>query len=448
MKKKSTPIIASVSGVRGILGDNLTPENITGFTSAFAEYCRARYKTKTIVIGRDGRAYGDIIYSMVISTLFLAGFKVIHIGVVPTPTVQIATEETEACGGISLSASHNPQKWNGLKFLNPDGTFLDAEAMEEIKKIAFKKKFYYAPLKELYPPVPDSSWSKKHIEKVLKMKILDLKKIRKRKFKVVVDAVNSSGSLIVPELLCRLGCEVIELYTAPTGVFPHTPEPVPENLTDLCQAVIKHKADLGVAVDPDADRLVLITDKGEPFIEENTITTVINHIFRKHKSQKLKATVNLSTTRAVDDIAKEYKGKIFRTPVGEINVVKAMVRNKSICGGEGSGGVIISPAIGGHYGRDSLFGIAVILNELADANISLSKYKENLPKYKIEKTKLTIKDPSKFLRDIVRNNKKVKDCKITEIDGVKLDFKDFWVHFRKSNTEPVVRIIKETKIEK
>lgn len=446
MKKKSTPIIASVSGVRGILGDNLTPENITGFASAFADYCRARYDSKTIVIGRDGRAYGDIIYSMVISSLFLSGFKVIHIGVVPTPTVQIATEESKACGGIAITASHNPQKWNGLKFLKPDGTFLDAEAMEEIKKIAAKKKFFYAQLKELYPPVPDTSWSNRHLDKVMNMKKLDLKKIKKKKFKVVVDAVNSSGSLIVPSLLCRLGCEVIELHTAPTGVFPHTPEPIPENLTELCNAVIKHKADLGVAVDPDADRLVLITDKGEPFIEENTIATVVNHIFRKFKSEKINATVNLSTTRSVDDIAKHYKGKIFRTPVGEINVVKGMIKNKSICGGEGSGGVIISPAIGGHYGRDCLFGIAIILNELADANISLSKYKENLPKYKIEKTKIDVKDPTKFLRDIVKNNKKVKGCKITQTDGVKLDFKDFWVHFRKSNTEPIVRIIKETKI--
>ena len=437
-------IIASVSGVRGIIGDSLTPQNIIKFTSAFAEYCR-KYsggKKLRIAVGRDGRLFGDIIEQMVLSNLALSGFEVINIGIAPTPTVQIATEDLKCAGGISITASHNPQIWNGLKFLNPDGTFLDENQVKEFLKTADEGKFSYADIKDLKPAKNDFSWPDRHIEKVLKLKIINKEKIKRKKFRVVVDAVNSSGSEIVPRLLEKLGCKVIRLFCDGSGKFPHTPEPIPENLKLLSAAVRKHKADLGISVDPDADRLVLITDKGEPFSEENTITTVTNFVLKNTKSKNRSVTVNLSTSRSVDDIALRNGAKVFRSPVGEINVVKEMQRNGSVIGGEGSGGVIF-PEL--HYGRDSIIGIALILNEFADSNKKISEYKNSLPQYFISKTKLeNVKDPEKILKNIEKKFRKDNDViKIWTNDGLKIDFKNFWVHMRKSNTEPIIRIITE-----
>ena len=437
-------IIASVSGVRGIIGDSLTPQNIIKFTSAFAEYCR-KYsggKKLRIAVGRDGRLFGDIIEQMVLSNLALSGFEVINIGIAPTPTVQIATEDLKCAGGISITASHNPQIWNGLKFLNPDGTFLDENQVKEFLKTADEGKFSYADIKDLKPAKNDFSWPDRHIEKVLKLKIINKEKIKRKKFRVVVDAVNSSGSEIVPRLLEKLGCKVIRLFCDGSGKFPHTPEPIPENLKLLSAAVRKHKADLGISVDPDADRLVLITDKGEPFSEENTITTVTNFVLKNTKSKSRSVTVNLSTSRSVDDIALRNGAKVFRSPVGEINVVKEMQRNGSVIGGEGSGGVIF-PEL--HYGRDSIIGIALILNEFADSNKKISEYKNSLPQYFISKTKLeNVKDPEKILKNIEKKFRKDNDViKIWTNDGLKIDFKNFWVHMRKSNTEPIIRIITE-----
>lgn len=436
-------IIASVSGIRGITGDSLTPQSIIKFTSAFAEYCRRNSGGKSrIAIGRDGRSFGDIVEQMVMSNLALSGFEVINIGVAPTPTVQIATEVLNCAGGISITASHNPQIWNGLKFLNPNGTFLDDKQVEKFLKIANEGKFKYAGIENLKPAKNDFTWLDRHVEKVLKLKILNLNKIRKAKFKVVVDAVNSSGSVIVPMLLERLGCKVIKLFCDGSGKFPHTPEPVPENLKLLSMAVKKNKADLGISVDPDADRLVLITDKGEPFSEENTITAVSNFVLKNTGTKNKSVTVNLSTTRSVDDIAKNNNAKVFRSPVGEINVVKEMQKNKSVIGGEGSGGVIY-PEL--HYGRDSLAGIAMILNEFADSQKKVSEYKNSLPRYFISKTKLeNLKDPDKILKEFekkYRNDKNV--IKIWTNDGLKIDFKNYWIHMRKSNTEPIIRIITE-----
>ncbi|MBS1551761.1 MAG: phosphoglucosamine mutase [Bacteroidetes bacterium] len=438
-------IIASVSGIRGIFGDNLTPSNITKFVSAFAEYCRIVHKGKRnkIAVGRDGRIHGDIIAGIVINNLLLSGFEVTDIGIAPTPTVQLTTEELKCAGGISITASHNPQKWNGLKFLNSDGTFLDEHQVSEFLKIADKGKFSFAEIDKLRSLKNDDTWISKHIDKVLKLQIINTAKIRKRKFKVVVDAVNSSGSLIVPLLLEKLGCRVIKLFCDGSGIFPHTPEPIPENLKLLSNAVKKHKADLGISVDPDADRLVMITDKGEPFSEENTITTVVKYILRKTSRGK-NVTVNLSTTRAVDDVAAEFGAKVYRSPVGEINVVKEMMRNKSVIGGEGSGGVIY-PEL--HYGRDSIIGIALALNEFADFGGTVSEYKSSLPSYFITKAKIeNVKDPEKVLSKIGKQFSKEKDVlKIWKTDGIKIDFKDYWVHLRKSNTEPVIRIITEAK---
>jgi phosphomannomutase len=435
-------IIASVSGVRGIYGDNLTPQNISKFTSAFAEYCRKNSKSKKIVVGRDGRLNGEIISNLVVNNLLMSGFEVVYIGIAPTPTVQIATEDLKAAGGIAVTASHNPQQWNGLKFLNPNGTFLDPAQIKEFLSIADKGDFNYAQVKEIKKLSFDLSWNDKHIEKVLKLSIIDKAKIKKRKFKVVLDTVNSAASIIAPKLLKLLGCKIIELYCDGSGIFPHTPEPLPENLKLLTASVKKNKADLGIAIDPDSDRLVIITDKGEPFIEENTITSVANLVLRKARGKNKSVCVNLSTTRAVDDIAKNNNAKSYRSAVGEINVVKEMMKNKSVVGGEGSGGVIY-PEL--HYGRDAIIGMALILQEFAESGMKVSDYKNSLPQYYIVKAKIeNVKNPDKILKTVIEKYKKT-DCKITTIDGVKLDFPDYWIHLRKSNTEPIIRIITEAK---
>jgi phosphomannomutase len=438
-------IIASVSGVRGILGDNLTPDNIVKFTSAFIKYCRKNSKSRKIVVGLDGRLHGNLISNIVLSTISMSGYTAVDIGIVPTPTVQIATEDLKAAGGIAITASHNPQIWNGLKFLNSNGTFLDGGQIKEIIESSKEQDFSYAGIKEIKPILSDYSWIQKHIDKVLKLKSVNINSIKKRKFKIVVDAVNSSGSYIVPVLLQKLGCKIIELFCDGSGIFPHMPEPLPHNLKQLCNAVKKHKADLGISVDPDSDRLVIITDKGEPFIEENTITTVVKNIFGNSKSKNKIATVNLSTTRAVDDVAKEFGGKVFRSPVGEINVVKEMKHNRSIIGGEGSGGVII-PEL--HYGRDAMVGIALVLQEFAEFKGKVSEYKNTLPQYYISKAKFDVTgNPDSTLRKVVEHYKN-KNCKITTTDGVKLDFPGYWIHMRKSNTEPIIRIIVEARSKK
>lgn len=444
MKNKQSEIIASVSGVRGIYGDSLTPESITGFTSAYLKHIGK--KGSYIVVGLDGRLHGKKVHSLVMSVIALSGYVPLDVWKVPTPTVQLAVEKTMAAGGIIITASHNPQEWNGLKFLGPDGTFLGSKEMAKIKDTALKGDFIYAKLNSIAERPLYDNWIERHIETALKLKYINPNKIRKRKFAVVVDAVNSSGSVIVPSLLKKLGCKVIPLFCDGSGVFPHTPEPIPQNLGDLSNAVKYYKADIGIAVDPDADRLVIITEQGEPFIEENTITAVVNFILRHSENKSNIVTVNLSTTRAVDEVAKKYNAVVERSPVGEINVVNEMKRNGSICGGEGSGGVIIPNSLGGHYGRDSLYGIVIILQEIAESGLSVSEYKKSLPQYKIEKSKIkNVKNPDAYLKKIIRENKN-KNCKITTTDGVKLDFENHWLHYRKSNTEPVVRIIKETKI--
>jgi len=446
-------LIVSVSGIRGITGDSLTPQNIVKYASAFAEYCRKNSgknsgkKKIRIAVGRDGRLNGDILEDIIISVLRMSGADVINIGIAPTPTVQIATEDLKCSGGISITASHNPQIWNGIKFLNPDGTFLNDFQIKQLIMIAAKGSFNYQDVKNTGKITHDDSMSFYHISKVLSLKILNISKIRKRKFKVVVDAVNSSGSNIVPDLLEKLGCKVIRLHCDGSGIFPHTPEPVPENLASLSKSVLNNKADMGIAIDPDADRLVLITEKGKSFGEENTITMAVNHALRIQSGSGKNVTVNLSTTRSVEDVALKYKSKVFRSPVGEINVVNEMKKRRSLIGGEGSGGIIY-PEL--HYGRDSLAGIALVLNELADSGKSLSEYKSGLPEYFIYKSKIEdIKDPDKVLRKIKsKYSVKNSNIRINTDDGLKLDFADHWIHLRKSNTEPIIRIITEAKSEK
>ncbi len=437
-------IIFSVSGVRGIYGDSLTLPVVVHYTLAFAKLCRDNKKSRKVVVGRDGRLMGDEVAAVAIYTLSIAGFEVVDIGVVPTPTVQLAVEKLKAAGGIAITASHNPQQWNGLKFLDSDGTFLKSKQIDEVKKNLKTNKYKFVNTDKPARIKTDDTWIDKHIDLVLKLNYINATKIRRRKFKVVVDAVNASGSVIVPKLLKKLGCDVVELYCTGNGNFPHLPEPLPKNLKLLSAGVRKHKADIGFAIDPDGDRLVLICEDGKPFIEENTIVTVVRNVL-KHSSKRNKVCVNMSTTRAVEDVTTDYKGKVFRTPVGEINVVNEMKKVKAIVGGEGSGGVIV-PKV--HYGRDASVGIALVLNELADFKGKVSEYKNTIPPYHIEKAKIETKgDPSNLLKRIEKGYKK-KDCKVSTLDGVKLDFAEYWIHLRKSNTEPIIRIITETKSKK
>lgn len=431
------PII-SISGIRGVFGESLTPENIIKYTTAFTRYVNY----KRIVIGRDGRMHGDIIEKIIESNLLANGCEVINLGIAPTPTVSLAVETLKADGGIAITASHNPQQWNGMKFINSKGIFLDASENKKLQSFFGKdnsKLVTWDKVKQIeyYPGFYDF-----HIRRVLDINTLDLKAIRRRKFKVVVDAVNSSGSVIVPMLLEKLGCKIIKLDCDASGLFTRKPEPVPANLKRICAAVKKNKADIGIVVDPDADRLVIITEKGKPFGEENTITTVINHVLRNAPKPKRVACVNLSTSRSVDDIVKMHGGKLYKAAVGEINVIRKMKAVKAIVGGEGSGGVIL-PEI--HYGRDSLVGIAVILSELAEFKGKVSEYKNHLPEYHIRKSKIELEkgiNPGTIFSTLKAKFKKYPQ---NIEDGLRIDFESSWVNFRKSNTEPIVRIIAEAK---
>ncbi len=436
--------MVSISGIRGIIGESLTPDVLVKYSAAFAQYCN-RGK---IVIGRDGRASGKIIGNLISSTLLAMGCDVVALGVAPTPTIALAVEELKAAGGIAITASHNPMQWNGLKFISKTGLFLNADENEHLWSIADSKQYKYASRDKLGKHLTDESFFQKHIDIVLKLPYIDVKQIKEKKFKIVVDCINAAGGTIVPKLLHDLGCEVIEMNCDVSGIFIRSPEPIPENLKELCLRVRETNADLGIAVDPDVDRLVLITEKGEPLGEEYTITSVVKFILGKQKLNPKPAAinhqpsivVNLSTTRAIDDVANQYGAKVIRTPVGEINVAGEMKVCGAIVGGEGSGGVIL-PAV--HYCRDAIVGIALILQQLIEYGGALSEFKATLPQYSITKSKVNIigKDPDQILENIRQKN--IPYGIINNNDGLKIDYPDSWVHMRKSNTEPIIRIIAE-----
>ncbi|MBL0332722.1 MAG: phosphoglucosamine mutase [Chlorobiota bacterium] len=433
------PLINSISGLRGTIPDSLTPEIVIQYANAFVKFTGVG---GTIVIGHDGRPSGEWICNILEGTLQALGSKVISIGMAPTPTVQLATEKSDSVGGISVSASHNPAQWNGLKFLNSDGIFLDKDECNTFWSF-LDSNLDYVNFNEYNKLLDEKHWTTKHIFEALSLNFVDLELIEKRNFKVVVDAVNASGSFIVPKLLETCGCEVIRLYCEGNGEFPHTPEPISENLNELSKAVIKNNANFGIAVDPDADRLVLIDENGEPIGEEYTITIAIDFILAYYKSlmkKDLSCAINLSTTRAVEDIAKRYGAVVYRTPVGEINVAKKMKEVGSVIGGEGSGGVIL-PEL--HFGRDSIAGIIIILNALARDGRSLSKLRESMPHYFISKKKITVTDKNN-LSDIIIKIKEVEnDGEINTDDGLRIAFNNSWVHLRGSNTEPIIRVIAE-----
>jgi len=444
----SDPII-SVSGIRGILGSSLTPEHILKFSSAFAAY--SRYGK--IVVGRDGRIYGDLIADMVVSHLSLYGCRVIDLDIVPTPTVSLAVRYFKAAGGISITASHNPQEWNGMKFIGSDGIVLDASkvpssgGLSSGRRASFIKQIQY-----------HADFSRFHISKILNCRFVNVPLVRKRKFRVVIDCVNSAGSFIIPELLKQLGCKVITHDCHASGIFTRNPEPLPANIKKTCALVKKHKADIGIVVDPDADRLVIITEKGTPFGEENTIVTAIRHVFQHVPKSKRLAVVNLSTTRAADDIARELGGKLYRSPVGELNVIRKMKSVSSslrggdkggwaVIGGEGSGGVIL-PEV--NFCRDSLVGIGLILSEIAESKLSVSEYQKSLPQYFIRKETIHLSKRNaplslgegmgeRLFRQLEHRGR------LDTQDGLRIDFPDSWINLRKSNTEPILRIIAEAR---
>lgn len=425
-------LMVSVSGIRGIVGETLTPEIITQYTYAYSELI----SEGKIVIGRDSRITGEMVNNIVSAVLVAKGFEVIDIGIVPTPTVQFTVKELKAQGGIAISASHNPNEWNALKLLNGTGEFLSPEENKVLINFLNNQKKY-------------NQWDKigkrinyfeaidKHIEAIISLELIDIEKIKQHKFKVLLDCVNGAGVYSVPKLLEQLGCEVVKFNCDKTGIFPRLPEPLPENLSDTFKIVKNSNVDFGIVVDPDVDRLVLITEKGEPFGEENTITQCVKYVLSKVKGNVV---INLSTTRAVEDVAKEFNCNIFRSPVGEANVVKKMKEVNAIIGGEGSGGVIF-PAL--HYGRDALVGIALTLQNLCENKITISELKSSLPQYFISKKKIELtKSPDEVINQLIE---KYSENQINTDDGLRIDFEDYWVHLRKSNTEPIIRILAEAK---
>lgn len=435
------PLVRSISGLRGTLGDSLTPEVIVRYVSAFAEYTNHA----PVVVGHDGRPSGNWIQQVVAGTLVACGVEVRKLGMAPTPTVQMATEKSDAAGGISITASHNPIEWNGLKFLNADGVFLGPEECDEFFRIVDREGRHYAAHNGLGNTLEATDLVAGHVAAVLELPFLNLSGLQARKFRVVVDAVNASGSAMVPELLEALGCDVVRLFCDGSGQFPHTPEPLPQNLGQLCEAVREHSADIGIAVDPDADRLVLIDEQGAPVGEEYTITQAADFMLRWNSENGdqsgQKVVVNLSTTRAVDDVAEKYGASTVRTPVGEINVVNGMKESGAVIGGEGSGGVIL-PAL--HYGRDSLAGTAITLANMLAQGMPFSGIRAALPTYHIVKKKTALpekKTPQQVIERV--RSSAPADASLNSDDGLRIDFERSWVHMRASNTEPIMRIIAE-----
>ncbi len=428
-------LIESISGIRATIGDSLKPADVVNYASAFGQWVAKG----TVVLGRDSRVSGKTIADIFARTLQWMGLDVIDIGIVPTPTVQLLTELMQAQGGIAITASHNPFPWNGIKFIDKTGLFLDAEQVAAVLANKKAASWTFKAAGEFGSYTQKTDAVTMHVENVLQIPYLNVGLIRKRRFKVVIDAVNGGGSLALPAMLKALGCEVIEVNCVPDGYFPHTPEPLPENLTDLLDAVIKHKADLGLAVDPDADRLAVADEKGNYLSEEYTLVMAAETVLSQCPVPDPKVVTNLSTTLAITNIAEKYGAVCLRTAIGEINVAKKMKEVDAVIGGEGNGG-IISPD--SHLGRDSLVGAALVLNFLASDKRPLSEKYAEFPQYKMGKKKIAIggSDPDAILAKL-REKFAQEDC--NTVDGLKITWPDRWVHLRKSNTEPILRVYSE-----
>lgn len=424
------------SGLRGIVGKTLSPEIVLKFASAFGEYCKsgANASRDKIILGRDSRKSGEMLWHTVVSGLLSCGCQIIDIGICPTPTVGIAIKMKKADGGIVITASHNPIEWNGLKFFSSNGTFLTDSQREKFIKLLEKKRDYksYNRLGKLYF---EDGWEEKHIERIVNLKYINKNKIKKKKLKVVLDCNNGAGSLYAPYLLKSLGCEVIKLFCDITKDFSHPPEPQAKNLKRLIQEVKKKKADIGFAIDPDADRLAVVSEKGIPLGEEYTLALATDFVLSKRKGDVV---TNFSTSQIIDDIAKKYNAKVHRTKVGEIYVAQKLKKLKGIIGGEGNGGVILPEF---HPVRDALLGMALILQHLAENNLPISELVKKIPFYFM--VKKAIKLEKNFENRLERLKRRYKGIRISQIDGLKIEFKDSWVQIRKSNTEPIVRIFAE-----
>lgn len=436
-------LIKSISGIRGTIGgrpgDNLTPIDAVKFAAAYGVWLKSYSKKEKlkVVIGRDARLSGEMIQNLVVSTLVGLGIDVIDLDLSTTPTVEIAVPLEKADGGIILTASHNPKQWNALKLLNEKGEFLDAAQGARILEIAEKEAFDFAEVDNLGQIFRNDSYIDIHIDEVLNLALVDAEVIRAAKFKVVVDGVNSTGGIAIPKLLRELGVEVVELYCEPTGHFPHNPEPLKEHLGDICALVVKEKADFGIVVDPDVDRLAFITNEGEMFGEEYTLVACADYVLGKTKGNTVS---NLSSSRALKDITEKHGGSYEASAVGEVNVVALMKRNKAIIGGEGNGGIIYPES---HYGRDSLVGSALFLMLMAERGGTVSELRASYPSYFMGKKKIELTPGLDVDAILVAMAGKYRDEEISTIDGVKIDFPDNWVHLRKSNTEPIIRIYTE-----
>jgi len=438
-------LIKSISGIRGTIGgpvgDGLNPLDIVRFTAAYATQIKASKQTKStkIVVGRDARISGEMVNQLVIGTLLGMGFDVVNIGLATTPTTEIAVTMEKAAGGIILTASHNPKQWNALKLLNERGEFLNAVEGENVLKIAAEESFEFSQVDELGKLTEDFSYTQKHIESVLALELVDVDAIKAAGFSVAIDCVNSVGGIVIPELLEALGVKNIEkLYCEPNGQFPHNPEPLPEHLTEISDLMKQGKADVGFVVDPDVDRLAIICEDGSMFGEEYTLVSIADYVLQHTPGNTVS---NLSSTRALRDVTNNRGGKYTAAAVGEVNVVTAMKATNAVIGGEGNGGVIYPAS---HYGRDALVGIALFLTQLAKSKLSVSALRKTYPEYYISKNKIQLTPAIDVDAILIAIKGIYKQFDVNDIDGVKIDFPTGWVHLRKSNTEPIIRIYSES----
>lgn len=437
-------LIKSISGIRGTIGgqpgEGLSPIDVVRFTSAYGMWLKQKSgkSRPKVVVGRDARISGEMVKNLVVASLQGLGIDVIHLGLATTPTTELAVIHHKADGGIILTASHNPKQWNALKLLNDKGEFLNASDGETVLRIAENEAFVYADVDSLGHVTEDPDFLQLHIEDVLLLDLVDVEAITKANFKVAIDCVNSVGGIVLPELLKALGVtNIIELYCEPNGQFPHNPEPLPEHLTEISELIRKEKADVGFVVDPDVDRLAIINEDGTMFGEEYTLVAVADYILSRTPGNTVS---NLSSTRALSDVTQKHGGSYKASAVGEVNVVEMMKSTGAVIGGEGNGGIIYPAS---HYGRDALVGIALFLSHLAKKGVKCSQLRKQYPSYFMSKNKIEL--TAGIDVDAILDKVKVlySNEKVTDIDGVKIDFANSWVHLRKSNTEPIIRIYSE-----
>ena len=438
-------LIKSISGIRGTIGgkpgNNLTPIDIVESTAAYGTWLKSKHNVHKlkVVIGRDARISGEMVEKLCIGTLISLGIDVVNLGLSTTPTVEIAVPKENAQGGIILTASHNPKQWNALKLLNDKGEFISENDGEELLELIKHQDFSFSEVDNLGITIEKDNYLDEHIQDIINLDTVDLEAIEKAKINIVVDAVNSSGGIAVPKLLRALKCNnVTNIYCEPNGDFPHNPEPLPENISELSKTVISEKAHIGIVVDPDVDRLAFVCENGEVFGEEYTLVAVADHILKQKKGNTVS---NLSSTRALRDITEKNGGNYFASAVGEVNVVTKMKEKNAVIGGEGNGGVIYPDL---HYGRDALVGIALFLSHFAKMNLSMSELKKSYPKYTISKNKIELTTTTNIDELLKKIANKYSDTEQNSIDGLKLDFENEWVHLRKSNTEPIIRIYAES----